>query len=82
MNAERTSSDVHDVDTSLWVGKRGIDPVVDELAEQLDHHDLVKVKFLRASRASATTEELAVELAERAGASVVETRGHTAVFGP
>ncbi|MFW6448801.1 MAG: YhbY family RNA-binding protein [Halobacteriota archaeon] len=80
MSADHTPGDVHDLETSLWVGKGGIDPVVDELAEQLDHHDLVKVKFLRAARTSHTTEELAVELADRAGADVFETRGHTAVF--
>lgn len=81
MTADDIASRTHDLDTSLWVGKRGIDPVVDELAEQLGHHEYVKVKFLRSARVSDTTEEIAVELADRAGAEVVETRGHTAVFG-
>jgi len=54
--------------------------VADELATQLDDRDLVKVKFLRSSRGGTTTEELAADLAERAGGTVVQTRGHTAVF--
>lgn len=80
MSDDTSEKELHNLETSLWVGKRGIDPIVDELATQLEHHDLVKVKFLRAARASQTTEELAVELADMAGAEVVRTRGHTAVF--
>lgn len=80
MSADDSTAKMHDLDTTLWVGKRGIDPVVDELATQLEDHDHVKVKFLRAARVSDTTEEIAIELADRADAEVVETRGHTAVF--
>ena len=70
----------HDVDVTVWVGKAGIDAVVDELSDQLDDRELVKAKFLRAARGGTTTEELAADLALRVGAEVVETRGHTAVF--
>jgi RNA-binding protein len=38
------------------------------------------VKFLRAGRGTSETEDLAADLAERAGAEVVDVRGHTAVF--
>ncbi|PSQ37511.1 RNA-binding protein [Halobacteriales archaeon QS_9_70_65] len=70
----------HDVDVTVWVGKAGIDAVVDELSDQLDDRGPVKAKFLRAARGGTTTEELAADLADRVGAEVVETRGHTAVF--
>ena len=70
----------HDVDVTVWVGKAGLDPVVDELSDQLAERDLVKVKFLRAARGGTTTDELAAALADRVDAEVVETRGHTAVF--
>lgn len=70
----------HDLDVTVWVGKSGLDPVVDELSDQLTDRDLVKVKFLRAARGGTTTDELADELAERVSADVVDTRGHTAVF--
>ena len=70
----------HELDVTVWVGKGGIETVVDELDDQLDSTDLVKVKFLRAARAGTETDELADDLAERVEADVFETRGHTAVL--
>jgi RNA-binding protein len=70
----------HDLDVTVWVGKAGIDAVVDELDDQLSQTDLVKTKFLRAARGGTTTDELAEELADRVDASLVETRGNTAVL--
>ena len=79
--ADRTLRErAHDVDVTVWVGKAGVEAVADELSDQLDNRELVKAKFLRAARGGTTTEELAAGLAERVGAEVVETRGHTAVF--
>lgn len=74
------SGDIHDLDVTVWVGKRGPEAVTDELDEQLSGRGRVKTKFLRAARAGTDTDVLAAELAERVGATVVETRGHTAVF--
>ena len=74
------SGDIHDLDVTVWVGKRGPEAVADELDEQLSGRDRVKTKFLRSARAGTDTDALAAELAERVGATVVETRGHTAVF--
>ena len=71
---------VHDLDVTVWVGKGGLDPVVDEFADQLAERELVKVKFLRAARGGTSTEELAADLAERADAELIETRGNTATF--
>ena len=71
---------IHDLDVTVWVGKKGLDPVVEELDDQLQSRDLVKVKFLRAARGGTTTEDLAAGLADRTGAEVVRTRGHTAVL--
>ncbi|WP_330632562.1 YhbY family RNA-binding protein [Halocatena halophila] len=71
---------IHETDATIRVGKRGIDPVVDELADQLQDRRLVKVKFLRSALGATSTEALAEELASAAGADLVETRGHTAVF--
>ena len=70
----------HDLDVTVWVGKSGVDAVVDELTDQLADSEIVKAKFLRAARGGTTTEELAADLAERTGATLVETRGNTAVF--
>ncbi|WP_049998454.1 YhbY family RNA-binding protein [Halococcus sediminicola] len=81
MTDERTLKErAHGVDATLRVGKGGIGSVVGELDNQLDDRELVKVKFLRAARSAATTDELAHDLAERANAEVVETRGNTATY--
>jgi len=80
MNEDERARRIHDLDPTVRVGKAGVEPVADELASQLDDRDLVKVKFLPSSRGGTTTEELAADLAERAGGTVVQTRGHTAVF--
>lgn len=71
---------IHNLDVTLWVGKHGIDAVVDELDDQLRDREFVKVKFHRAARAKNDTETLTAQLAERVNASVVETRGHTGVI--
>lgn len=81
MDPRQRRQAAHDLDVSVWVGKGGIETVVDELGTQLDDHSLVKVKFLRAARGGASTEELAAALARRVDADLVETRGHTAVYG-
>ncbi|UTF54078.1 YhbY family RNA-binding protein [Natronosalvus rutilus] len=70
----------HDLDVTVWVGKSGVDAVVDELNDQLANENLVKVKFLRAARAGSSTEEKAADLAERVNAQLIDTRGHTAVI--
>jgi RNA-binding protein len=70
----------HDLDVTVWVGKAGLDPVVEELRDQLADRELVKVKFLRSARGGTTTEELAEKLADRANAALFRTRGHTGVF--
>ena len=71
---------IHNLDVTVWVGKNGIDAVVDELSDQLAERNLVKVKFLRAARGGTTAEELAEDLAEQANADLVRSRGHTAVL--
>jgi RNA-binding protein len=71
---------IHDLDVTVWVGKAGVESVAEELASQLDDRDLVKVTFLRSARGGTSTESLAIELGELAGAELIETRGNTAVY--
>ncbi len=80
MSKQDFTSRIHDLEVTVWVGKSGIDPVADELSDQLADRGLVKVKFLRAARGGTTTESLASELAELGNAELVDTRGHTAVY--
>jgi len=70
----------HDLDVTVWVGKKGVSAVVDELDDQLKERDLVKVKFHRSAQAGTDVDELADDLAERVSADLIETRGHTAVL--
>jgi len=80
MTDQDVRSRAHDLDVTVWVGKAGLEAVVDELDDQLRERELVKVKFLRAARGGTDTDELAADLAERVGAEVVDVRGHTGVF--
>jgi RNA-binding protein len=80
MNDSSRKQRIHDLDATLRVGKGGIESVADELGDQLDDNQFVKVKFLRASRGGTTTEELADDLGDLVSADVVQVRGHTAVF--
>lgn len=80
MTSSNRREKMHTLDVTVWVGKHGVESVVDELATQLDDRQFVKVKFHRSARGGTDTEELADELANRVDATVVETRGHTAVI--
>jgi RNA-binding protein len=80
MSDEDLRAQAHDLDVTVWVGKAGVESVVDELGDQLDDRELVKVRFLRAARGADATEDLAADLAERADADLIETRGNTAVY--
>ncbi|MFP4174791.1 MAG: YhbY family RNA-binding protein [Halobacteriales archaeon] len=80
MDDEKAREAMHETDATVRVGKNGVGAVADELAEQLANDEPRKVKFLRSARGGTTTDELAEELADEAGARLVETRGHTAVY--
>lgn len=80
MGSESRREKMHTLDVTLWVGKKGIEPAVEELENQFEDRQFVKAKFHRSSRGGTDTEELAEELAGRVDGSVVDTRGHTAVI--
>ena len=67
------------VDRTFRVGKGGIDTVAKELRDQLRDRELVKTS-LRVVCGRPSTDELAMELTERAEAELVEIRGHTAIY--
>jgi RNA-binding protein len=80
MTQQDLRKEAHEVDVTVWVGKAGVESVLEELDSQLDDRSLVKVKFLRSARGGTTTDDLADDLAEHVGADLVETRGNTAVY--
>lgn len=66
---------------AFQIGKNGVtEGVVAELRSWLEREPLVKVKLLKSSREEADAKSVAQDLAERAGAVLVEVRGHTALF--
>lgn len=80
MDTQALRKRAHDLDVTVWVGKSGLDAVVGECGDQLKDRELVKVKFLRSARGGTDVESLAADLAAQTDASVVETRGNTAVL--
>lgn len=69
------------LDVTLHVGKNGVTPTtVEELSAQLKKRKLVKVRLLPSSSESASPEEQVRALAEGTHSTLIETRGHTAVF--
>jgi RNA-binding protein len=69
------------LDAAMNIGKSGVSAgVVEEARRHLEEHRLLKVRFLAAARDERGSGELAQDLAARAGAELVEVRGHTAVL--
>ncbi len=66
--------------STLHIGKGGIDGAVEELKIQLRKKKLVKVRFLRTAFVETGKRELAQKLADLSHSTLVEMRGNTAVF--
>jgi RNA-binding protein len=66
---------------AFQVGKDGVsEGVVKELQARLERDPLVKVKILASAREDADAKALAQGLAQAARVTLVEVRGHTALF--
>jgi RNA-binding protein len=69
----------HGLKAMLQVGGKGIsDALVAEVDGALEHHELIKVKVAAADRE--VRDAMVDELAQRAGATLVQRIGHTAVL--
>ena len=69
----------HGLKAMLQVGGKGIsDALVAEVDGALEHHELIKVKVAAEDRDA--RDALVEELARRAGATLVQRIGHTAVL--
>lgn len=80
MNKRELRKLSHETNATIWVGKDGVEKVIEELKGQLKERRVVKVKLLQSSRGERSTEELASDLAERSGAKMYETIGNTVIF--
>ena len=69
----------HELKAMLQVGGKGLtDALVNEVDGALEHHELIKVKVAAADRE--VRDAMVDELAQRAGAALVQRIGHTAVL--
>jgi RNA-binding protein len=69
----------HDLKALLQVGGKGIsEALVAEVDGALEHHELIKVKIASNEREARDT--MIAELANRAGAALVQRIGHTAIL--
>ena len=69
----------HGLKAMLQVGGKGIsDALVAEVDGALEHHELIKVKVAAEDRE--VRDAMVEELAQRAGATLVQRIGHTAVL--
>jgi RNA-binding protein len=80
MSRDSLQAAIHETPVTVWVGKGGPGAVVDELDRQLRDREVVKVRLLRSARGEGDTATQAMALADRTGSTVVDVRGHTAVF--
>lgn len=68
----------HSLDPRVHLGKHGLtEAVVEEVDEQLDEHELIKIKFVDHK---SSKREIADELATRLDAAVAGVVGHLAIL--
>ena len=69
------------LDITLEVGKSGLSPtIVKELKRQLEKRPLVKAQIRKSAAAGESLDEMAQQLADEAGALLIETRGKTVIY--
>ena len=69
----------HDLRAMLQVGGKGLsDALVSEVGNALEQHELIKVKIAAEDREA--RDAMIEQLADRAGAALVQRIGHTAVL--
>ncbi len=70
----------HALKPVLLIGQRGLTPTVtQELAQALDRHELVKIKFIEC-KVKGDKQRMAEELKDAASAHLIGMVGHTAIF--
>jgi len=63
---------------TIWIGKSGVsEEVLKEVEKQLEKRKMVKVKLLGTAIKGGQTKQIAMQIAEKTEASLVEVRGHT-----
>jgi len=66
---------------TVWIGKSGASTeLLKEIEKQLAKNKMVKAKILKSALSDVEAKEFATRIAEQAGASLVEVRGHTFIL--
>ena len=66
---------------TVRIGKGGVSQqILDEIDRRLEKNEIVKVKILKSALTGKKAKELALEVAEKTEASLVEVRGHTFIL--
>jgi RNA-binding protein len=74
----RIKRELSEENPTIWIGKSGVsEQVLGEIAKQLEKKEMVKVKILQSALAAEEAKHIALGIAERTEASLVEVRGHT-----
>jgi len=66
----------HSLSPVVWVGKEGVDKVINEVKRQVKDKGLIKVKIRRTALERDTREDIAKKLASEADAEVVSLVGN------
>ncbi len=80
MDIEKVKEKGQSLQTTLHVGKNGVtDSLIEELDNQLDNNEIVKIKILRNNPVQ-DVEEIAKEIKEKSIGELAETRGKTVLM--
>ncbi len=78
---QQKRAEANSLDSTVHVGKNGItDATISELEGQLKAKRLVKVRLLKSATYETGIQEQAEKLARATASTLVDVRGHTAVF--
>lgn len=63
---------------TVWIGKEGTTThIIAEINRQLDTKEMIKIRILKTVIKEEKAKDLAEQIAEQTGATLVEVRGHT-----
>ena len=65
----------------IWIGKNGVtEEVIKEVSNQLERNQVVKIKILKTIIKTSNIKELAEEIVDKTGSTLIDARGHNLVI--
>jgi RNA-binding protein len=63
---------------TIWIGKNAVSlELLKEIEKQLDKKEMLKIKILKSAFEREKAKQIALQIAEKTGSSLLEVRGHT-----